>query len=346
MEGRRASGSRAGASARASAVGGSAALAAVATLAGASAASAATNPIGGWDLQTWAIAALFFIAGVGLPIGTVREAAADWRLNAFIEFFVFIFPPCLIAAAGPALVQSGWLTDSVVSGLFVMACLPTTVGSGVAFTRSAGGNVPAALLNSMAANLAGIFLTPALVHAYLGAESTIDPVASSSKLLVQAFVPVVLGMSLRLVPGVASAADGALKEPSKIASDAILLAIIVKTFVTAEQSEAGALDWTTAGHLVSVLGAFMLVHKGALWLSASSVPNFSRRDRVAALYMGSHKTLAFGLPLITTTFENDPNLTSYLLPLVVYHPALILASSALVTPLRAYADGTESERET
>ena len=238
------------------------------------------------------------------------------------------------------------MTDSVVSGLFVMACLPTTVGSGVAFTRSAGGNVPAALLNSMAANLAGIFLTPALVHAYLGAESTIDPVASSSKLLVQAFVPVVLGMSLRLVPGVASAADGALKEPSKIASDAILLAIIVKTFVTAEQSKAGALDWTTAGHLVSVLGAFMLVHKGALWLSASSVPNFSRRDRVAALYMGSHKTLAFGLPLITTTFENDPNLTSYLLPLVVYHPALILASSALVTPLRAYADGTESERET
>jgi len=328
------------------AVVGAAAGAAAVGVASAGAANAATMSMGGWDAQTWAIGALFFLAGVGLEIGTVREAAADWRLNALIEFFIFVFPPCVVAAAGPVLVRSGWLDEGVVDGLFVMACLPTTVGSGVAFTRSAGGDVPTALLNSMAANLVGIFLTPALIHAYLGAESTIDPVASSSKLLTQAFVPVVLGMSLRLAPGVASAADGALKEPSKIASDAILLAIVVKTFVTAEQSEAGALDWTSAGHLVSVLAAFMLLHKGSIWLATSSASTFSRPGRVAALYMGSHKTLAFGLPLITTTFGDDPNLTSYLLPLVVYHPALLVASSALAAPLRAYVDDAESERET
>ncbi|OUS49027.1 putative sodium bile acid cotransporter [Ostreococcus tauri] len=302
----------------------------------AAAAALASGGLGTWDPQTWAIAGLFLIAGVGLPIETVREAASNWRLNAFTQAFVFGFPPVVVASAASTLVQSGWLDETVVSGVFIMACLPTTVGSGVAFTRSADGNVSAALLNSVAANLAGIFLTPALVHAYLGADSAVDPVASSSKLVAQAVLPTLVGMSMRLLPGVAAAADGALKEPSKLLSDAILLAIVVKTFVTAEQSEAGALDWTTGAHLLGFLALFMLAHKSAIWLAASSVEGFSRRDRVAALYMGSHKTLAFGVPLITTTFENDPNLTSYLLPLVAYHPALIAVSAALVAPLRAY----------
>lgn len=305
-------------------------------VASAAAAALASGGLETWDPQTWAIAGLFLIAGVGLPIETVREAASNWRLNAFTQAFVFGFPPVVVASAASTLVQSGWLDETVVSGVFIMACLPTTVGSGVAFTRSADGNVSAALLNSVAANLAGIFLTPALVHAYLGADSAVDPVASSSKLVAQAVLPTLVGMSMRLLPGVAAAADGALKEPSKLLSDAILLAIVVKTFVTAEQSEAGALDWTTGAHLLGFLALFMLAHKSAIWLAASSVEGFSRRDRVAALYMGSHKTLAFGVPLITTTFENDPNLTSYLLPLVAYHPALVAVSAALVAPLRAY----------
>ena len=291
---------------------------------------------GSGGLEKYAIAALFFIAGVGLPVRALKEAASDVSLNAFTQAFIFVFPTIVIAAAAPVLIESGWLSENVVDGLFVLACLPTTVGSGVAFTRSANGNVEAALLNSMAANLAGIFLTPALIHFYLGADSSVDPIASSSKLLVQAFLPVALGMSLRLIPGVASAAEGGLKEPSKLLGDAILLAIIAKTFVTAEQSEAGMLDFNSSAHLVSVLLVFMLLHKGSIFLAASRVGAFSREDVVCALYMGSHKTLAFGLPLISTTFEGDPNLASYVLPLVIYHPLQIFASSLLARPLARY----------
>ena len=297
---------------------------------------AAGGSWGSGGLEKYAIAALFFIAGVGLPVRALKEAASDVSLNAFTQAFIFVFPTIVIAAAAPVLIESGWLSENVVDGLFVLACLPTTVGSGVAFTRSANGNVEAALLNSMAANLAGIFLTPALIHFYLGADSSVDPIASSSKLLVQAFLPVALGMSLRLIPGVASAAEGGLKEPSKLLGDAILLAIIAKTFVTAEQSEAGMLDFNSSAHLVSVLLVFMLLHKGSIFLAASRVGAFSREDVVCALYMGSHKTLAFGLPLISTTFEGDPNLASYVLPLVIYHPLQIFASSLLARPLARY----------
>jgi sodium/bile acid cotransporter 7 len=253
------------------------------------------------------------------------------------------FPTTLVACAAPALQSTGWLDQNTLNGLFVMAALPTTVGSGVAFTQSAGGNFSAALLNSMSSNLLGIFLTPFLIHSFLGADSSVDPLASSSKLLLEAFLPVVLGMSLRRIPGVAQATSGALKEPSKFLSDTILLGIIAKTFVVAEKSEAGMLDLNAALHLVSALAVFMLIHKGTIFASAMAIDKFSRSDRVAALYMGSHKTLAFGLPLIRATFENDPNLTAYLLPLIVYHPMQILVSSLLVPPLKAYVRGETDE---
>lgn len=291
---------------------------------------------GAGGLEKYAIAALFFIAGVGLPVGILKDAAGDVPLNAFILSFIFIFPVALAAAAVPELVSSGWLDAQTGNGLFILAALPTTVGSGVAFTRSADGNFSAALLNSLASNLVGIFLTPALIHAYLGADSSVNAIDSTSKLLLEAFVPVVLGMSTRLIPGVAERADGSLKEPTKRLSDVILAGVVAKAFLTAEQSEAGSLDLTFAFHLICVLLAFMAIHKGTIWLAASSVRTFARRDRVAALYMGSHKTLAFGLPLIATTFEGDPNLPAYLLPLVLYHPMQILVSSVLVPALRRY----------
>lgn len=291
---------------------------------------------GAGGLEKYAIAALFFIAGVGLPVGILKDAAGDVPLNAFILSFIFVFPVALAAAAVPELVSSGWLDAQTGNGLFILAALPTTVGSGVAFTRSADGNFSAALLNSLASNLVGIFLTPALIHAYLGADSSVNAIDSTSKLLLEAFVPVVLGMSTRLIPGVAERADGSLKEPTKRLSDVILAGVVAKAFLTAEQSEAGSLDLTFAFHLICVLLAFMAIHKGTIWLAASSVRTFARRDRVAALYMGSHKTLAFGLPLIATTFEGDPNLPAYLLPLVLYHPMQILVSSVLVPALRRY----------
>ena len=318
-----------------------AAAAAAWTLASRGAASAASDGVlasGAGGLEKYAIAALFFIAGVGLPVGILKDAAGDVPLNAFTQSFVFVFPVALAAVAVPELVSSGWVDPRTGNGLFILAALPTTVGSGVAFTRSADGNFSAALLNSLASNLAGIFLTPALIHAYLGADSSVNAIDAASKLLLEAFVPVVLGMSTRLIPGVAERADGSLKEPTKRLSDVILIGIVAKAFLTAEQSEAGSLDLTFTTHLLSVLMAFMVVHKGAIFLAASSVPTFRRRDVVSALYMGSHKTLAFGLPLITTTFEGDPNLPAYLLPLVLYHPMQILVSSLLVPALRRYVD--------
>jgi sodium/bile acid cotransporter 7 len=88
----------------------------------------------------------------------------------------------------------------------VLACLPTTIGSGVALTQSAGGNVAVSLFHAVFSNLAGIAITPFLIFAYLGGTGALGGVGSPSdavaKLVSAVLVPVVAGMAIRALPGV------------------------------------------------------------------------------------------------------------------------------------------------
>ena len=105
---------------------------------------------------------------------------------------------------GPALKAVGVLTPRLVDGLVVLACLPTTIGSGVALTNAAEGNVAVSLFHAVFSNSAGIFVTPALIFMYLGADcaSVGSPYAAVTKLTSQVLVPVVVGMGLRATPAI------------------------------------------------------------------------------------------------------------------------------------------------
>ena len=59
------------------------------------------------------------------------------------------------------------------------------------------------------------------------------------------------------------------------------------------------------------------------------LPFNSPATAVAAAISTSHKTLAFGMPLIKTAFANDPDLAAYLVPLMVVHPAQLFVGGAL-----------------
>lgn len=58
--------------------------------------------------------------------------------------------------------------------------------------------------------------------------------------------------------------------------------------------------------------------------------NLGRREIVAATFCASHKTLAFGLPLIKTVFDGNPNLASYCAPIMLIHPLQLILGSLTV----------------
>ena len=77
------------------------------------------------------------------------------------------------------------------------------------------------------------------------------------------------------------------------------------------------------------LGSFKFLYK----LFSAKGLNLSREDVIAATFCTSHKTLAFGLPLLNTIFEGNPNLAAYCAPVMFIHPLQLLIGSVLASKL-------------
>jgi len=69
--------------------------------------------------------------------------------------------------------------------------------------------------------------------------------------------------------------------------------------------------------------------------------NVSPGEAVAAAFCSSHKTLAFGLPLIQTIFEGNPNLAAYCAPLMLIHPLQLVLGSLLVPYFKTYTEESQ-----
>lgn len=56
---------------------------------------------------------------------------------------------------------------------------------------------------------------------------------------------------------------------------------------------------------------------------------FSKEDKIAAVFCGSKKTLASGVPMAHLIFGKDPGISLILLPIMVYHPLQLIICGAL-----------------
>ena len=123
----------------------------------------------------------------------------------------------------------------------------------------------------------------------------------------------------------------------------ILLGIVWNAFCNAFSKGLG-LDLKHALALLTILPA---LHLGALLvlLKSFELPfwNFSRGEVVAAMFCASQKTLAFGLPLVNTIFEGNPNLAAYCAPIMFIHPLQLVLGSLLIPRLSKY---TEADTKT
>ena len=79
--------------------------------------------------------------------------------------------------------------------------------------------------------------------------------------------------------------------------------------------------------LFMVLSVILIGYKASI-LAAARAFGLANRDAVSAVYMGSQKTLAFGLPLIKALFDGSPELVWFCLPALMYHPMQIALGSA------------------
>ena len=103
-----------------------------------------------------------------------------------------------------------------------------------------------------------------------------------------------------------------------------------------------------ARHALALLGILPAIHMASLAILFKVFQQpfwgLSRGETVAAMFCASHKTLAFGLPLVNTIFEGNPNMAAYCAPIMFIHPLQLIVGSLLVPKLIEYTKGEKVQK--
>ncbi len=271
------------------------------------------------------VALIFFLHGLALAFKTLQAGTLQWRLHLVVQACTFLFFPLL----GLVLLRvlGGGLPPDLRLGFFYLCVLPSTVSSSVALTAAAGGNVAAAVLNATLSSLLGIFLTPLWVGWMLhtgGVSIPLGPVILD--LVLWLLLPLCLGQLTR--PWLGAWARSHKLLINKVDRGTILL-LVYTSFCDSMQRGV----WSGRGVsavLATLAGSFLLFYI-VLWVSGKTCDllGFTWPDRIAAVFCGSKKTLASGVPMAQLIFGAHPGMGFILLPIMIYHPLQLLLCAGL-----------------
>ena len=290
----------------------------------------------GKTTTTVLIILIFLVTGYTLPTEAIRNGLRDIRLHLLLQIFIFVLIPFYFAVT-LLLFENNFSPEAQI-GIMALACLPTTISSCVIFTQASGGNTVGAMFNAALANLLGVFISPLLISFFLSnRELSYGSVALGSVFLsisVKVLLPIIVGQIAHRVRAPGKVLKGRLKVTTNLA----LLLII---FINFSKSAADASFRRTLPEMVypfAYLAVSFLVLLGISYLIARA-NRFSRENTIAILYTAPQKTLAMGVPLLTTLFADSPELLgTALLPLLFYHPWQLLVSGFL----KGWLTGKES----
>jgi sodium/bile acid cotransporter 7 len=270
------------------------------------------------------VALIFLLHGLTLPLSSLVAGARKWRVHVFVQLATFAMFPLL--GLGLLAALGGRTSSELRTGLFFLCALPSTVSSSVALTGAARGNVAVALFNATVSSLLGVVLTPLWLSIGLGASGQRLPFGPVVlELLRWLILPLLLGQILR--PWLAQLAS---RQRARIAVlDRLTILLIVYTsfcdFVVGGAWSRGVSSLLVVGALCMLLLSIALA---ATWLGGRLL-GFDEADRIAALFCGSKKSLAAGIPMARVIFGAGPGLALVLVPIMFYHALQLLVGGWL-----------------
>lgn len=282
----------------------------------------------GW-LANGAIVLLFFFVGAKLARSAIVEGLIHWRLHLVILLSTFVMFPLM--ALGLSRTVPTLFDDAIWLGILFLAALPSTVQSSIALTTIARGNVAAAIAAASMSQLLGIFLTPAILALIAGVHDAEISFSGFGKIIVQIFVPFLLGHLCRpLIAGWLA------RHKSLVAmTDRATILIAVYSAFSAAVIE-GLWSRVPASLLISLVVAclvMLVIALGFTFFVARSL-KFNREDRIAILFCGTKKSLVQGVPMAKVLFAG-PSLGLVLLPIMIFHQAQLMVCASIA---RRYAE--------
>jgi solute carrier family 10 (sodium/bile acid cotransporter), member 7 len=284
---------------------------------------------GGWihldQLTGIGVAIVFFLHGLGLSPQKIKQGVSNWKLHVYIQCATFVVYPLLWLLLGDSLLA--YLPSALAFGFCYLFVLPSTISSSVAMTSVGKGNVPGAIFNASLSSILGVVITPLLIQLFMGFEGVkLDLLASVFSIAKLLLLPMIAGQLLR--PLLMSWVEKHKSMVNKIDKYVILL-IVYNAFCDSVAN--GIWHNFSIGMLASSIALccvilLIMVHL-IQWGARKS--GFALSDEVAAVFCGTKKTLAAGVPMAKVIFGADPNLGMLLLPIMLYHPIQIFYCAIL-----------------
>ncbi len=288
----------------------------------------APGAAGGWMHPTLVtkigVALIFFLHGVALSFGALKAGALRWPLHALVQSATFLLFPLIGLALYAALGAS--VSPELKLGLFFLCALPSTVSSSVAMTAAARGNVAGAVFNATLSGLIGVFFTPLWIAFVLKTSGQTQPLGPVILDLLRWLVlPLAVGQLLHPWLG---AFAGRHKAGINVVDRGTILLLVYTSFC--DSFKQGI--WSGhAGQLWLVLAIAVVLFTTVMWLLSlvAEALRFSREDKIAAMFCGTKKTLASGVPMAKLIFGAHPALGMILLPIMIYHPLQLVICGVL-----------------
>jgi solute carrier family 10 (sodium/bile acid cotransporter), member 7 len=272
------------------------------------------------------IVILFLITGLTLPSEALKSGLKNIKLHLFIQVCIFIITPAFFYLIGN--VFSAVFSMPILIGIYALSVLPTTISSCIVFTSSVEGNVVGTMFNAAVANIIGIFISPLLLSLLLRDTYHAIPAEELGlifkSLILKMFIPIIAGQGLRFF--ISNLIDKRKKILRVISNVLILLIILFSLSKTAgDPSFTEYLSGLALPFLILALANVVII--GTIFFS-TRLFKFSEKDRISAVFAGSQKTMAMGVPLLSAFFAFQPELLGIvLMPLLFYHPWQLLVAA-------------------
>ena len=290
-------------------------------------------------LADGAIVLLFFLHGAKLSREAIVQGIVNWRLHALTLGTTYIVFP--IVGLVLVWIARGWMNPLLLSGLFFLTLLPSTVQSSIAFTAIARGNVAAAVCSASISNLAGIFLTPLLVSLLMHTSET-DGLSSSHSIATiaeQLLLPFLAGHFLRPLIGGFIDRNKVILQPVDKGS---VLLVVYSAFSAAVMRGI----WTQLSGvdllMVLVLSTLILGIIMGINLLVARLAGLPLEDAIVLLFCGSKKSLVSGVPMAGALFP-AAQVGLIVLPLMIFHQLQLFVCAALSARYRRQAERREAE---
>jgi len=289
-----------------------------------------------------AVILIFLMAGLALRTEEFVKAFQQIYFNAFVQLYNFGFISACVFGFSRLIITLGAISKELGDGLAICGCLPITVNMCVVLTKAAGGDEAAAIFNTAFANMIGIFISPLLIVLYIGVQGGVDTAKTfqdlSIKVLLPLFVGQVLQKTSKLVIRFVKKFKKYFLRGQEYCLVFILYTTFCKTFAGNKRTKFTEILWMILFVFI-LLMFFTILAWNILKIMIPDKPKL----RVMGLFGCTHKTIAVGVPLITSIYSNSPNLGIYTLPLLIWYPMQLIIGTFLVPKFRIFLKN-EAER--